>query len=171
MEHVARFSNCTIKVALLTLSVLGARGAFAVPIANSEVKMDCKVYEQQEQTNLEALRRANPSIHAERFDMVFYSAKRNSCLASVYFTKGDATYGGILDIVEGQMLWAKSYRGTSFSPANIVAMDEDIDDEIKALEFATPGRGTSHSFDFLPAFLDRTMNTFPAIKNAFTEAR
>jgi hypothetical protein len=140
-------------------------------IVNSEVKMDCKVYEQQEQANLEALRRANASIHAERFDTVFYSAKRNSCLASVFFIKGDATYGGILDIVEGRMLWAKSYRGTSFSPANIVAMDEDMDDEIKALEFATPSRRTSHTFDFLPSFLDRTMNTFPAIKNAFTEAR
>lgn len=133
--------------------------------------MDCKVYQQQEQSNLEALRRANPSIHAERFDTVFYSAKRNSCLASVFFIKGDATYGGILDIQEGRMLWAKSYRGTSFSPANIVAMDEDMDDAIKALEFATPTPGTSHSFDFLPLLLDRTMNTFPAIKNAFTEAR
>jgi hypothetical protein len=133
--------------------------------------MDCKVYGQQEQANLEALRRANPSIHAESFDTVFYSAKRNSCLASVFFIKGDATYGGILDIVEGRMLWAKSYRGTSFSPANIVAMDEDMDDEIKALEFATPSRTNSHSFDFLPSLLDRTMNTLPAIKNAFTEAR
>jgi hypothetical protein len=171
MEDVARFSGCTINVALIVLSVLGARGAFAVPIANSQAKMDCKVYEQQEQTNLEALRRANPSIHEERFDTVFYSAKRNSCLASVFFTKGDATYGGILDILEGRMLWAKSYRGTSFSPANIVAMDEDMDDEIKALEFATPGKGNSHAFDFLPLLLDRTMNTFPAIKNAFTEAR
>lgn len=171
MEDVARFSSCTIKVALFTLSVLGARGAFAMPIVNSEVKMDCKVYQQQEQSNLEALRRANPSIHAERFDTVFYSAKRNSCLASVFFIKGDATYGGILDIQEGRMLWAKSYRGTSFSPANIVAMDEDMDDAIKALEFATPTPGTSHSFDFLPLLLDRTMNTFPAIKNAFTEAR
>ena len=170
MEDVARFSSCTIKVALLTLSVLGARGALAVSIVNSEVKMDCKVYEQQEQTNLEALRRADPSIHAERFDTVFYSVKRNSCLASVFFIKGDATYGGILDIVEGRMLWAKSYRGTSFSPANIVAMDEDMDDEIKALEFATPSRA-SHSFGFLPSLLDRTMNTFPAIKNAFIEAR
>jgi hypothetical protein len=62
-------------------------------------------------------------------------------------------------------------QGDEFSPANIVAMDEDMDDEIKAIEFATPSRATSHSFDFLPSFLDRTMNTFPAIKNAFTEVR
>jgi hypothetical protein len=171
MEDVARFSGCTIKVALLALSVLGARAAWAAPNGNSQPKMDCKVYEQQEQVNLEALRRADPSIRAERFDTVFYSAKRNSCLASVFFTKGAATYGGILDIVEGRMLWAKSYKGTNFSPAHIVEMDEDMDDEIKALELAPPSTGNSHSFDFLPLLLDRTMNTFPAIKNAFTEAR
>ena len=39
------------------------------------------------------------------------------------------------------MLWAKSYRGTSFSRANIVAMDEDMDDAIKALEFADTNPG------------------------------
>lgn len=171
MEHVARFSGCTIKVALLALSVLGARAACAAPTGDLQPKMDCKVYEQQEQANLEALRRADPSIHAERFDTVFYNTKRNSCLASVFFTKGDVTYGGILDIVESRMLWAKSYKGTNFTPTNIVAMDEDMDDEIKALEFAEPSGANSHSFDFLPLLLDRTMNTFPAIKNAFTEAR
>jgi hypothetical protein len=150
---------------------LGTRATYAAPLAISQPSMDCKVYAQQEQANLEALKRADPSIHAERFDTVFYSAKRNSCLASVFFTKGDATYGGILDIVEGRMLWAKSYKGTSFTPTNIVEMDEDMDDEIKALEFTQTSGGNSHAFDFLPLLLDRTMNTFPAIKNALTEAR
>ena len=171
MQDVARFSGCTIKVALLAFSVLGTRATYAAPLAISQPSMDCKVYAQQEQANLEALKRADPSIHAERFDTVFYSAKRNSCLASVFFTKGDATYGGILDIVEGRMLWAKSYKGTNFTPANIVEMDEDMDDEIKALEFTQTSGGNSHAFDFLPLLLDRTMNTFPAIKNALTEAR
>jgi hypothetical protein len=133
--------------------------------------MDCKVYAQQEQANLEALRRSDPSIHAERFDTVFYSAKRNSCLASVFFTKRETTYGGILDIVEGRMLWAKSYRGTSFTPANIVAMDREMDDAIKALEVTETSSSSNRPFDFLPLLLDRTMNTFPAIRNAFTEAR
>ena len=171
MENVARFSSCTIKVALLTLAVLGARAACAATMSDSQHKMDCKVYEQQEQANVEAQRRADPSIHAERFDMVFYSAKRNACLASVFFTKGEATYGGILDIAEGRMLWVKSYRGTSFTPTRIVAMDEDLDEEIKALEVSQPTIASSRSLDFLPLLLDRTMNTFPAIKNAFTEAR
>jgi hypothetical protein len=69
------------------------------------------------------------------------------------------------------MLWAKSYRGTSFSPAHIVEMDQDMDDEIKALEFTETSEENPHPFDFLPSLLDRTMNTFPAIRNAFTEAR
>jgi hypothetical protein len=133
--------------------------------------MDCKVYAQQEQANLEALRRSDPSIRAERFDTVFYSAKRNSCLASVFFTKGDTTYGGILDIVEGRMIWAKSYRGTSFTPANIVAMDHEMDDAIKALEATETSSASTRPFDFLPLLLDRTMNTFPAIRNAFSEGR
>ena len=171
MEDVARFSGCTIKVAVLALAVLGARAAWASPDGESQHTMDCKVYEQQEQANVEAQRRADPSIHDERFDTVFYSPIRNSCLASVFFVKGGATYGGILDIAEGRMLWAKSYRGKNFTPANIVAMDEEMDDEIKVLEFATASSGNSRSFDFLPLLLDRTMNTFPAIKNALTEER
>jgi hypothetical protein len=171
MADVARFSGCTIKVALLTLSVLGARSAYAAPNAGSQPKMDCKVYEQQEQANLAALRRADPFIHAEGFDTVVYSARRNSCLASVFFTKKDDTYGGILDIVEGRMLWVKSYKGTSFTPVHIVEMGQEMDDEIKALETAEPRSSDSRSFDLLPLLLDRTMNTFPAIKNAFTEAR
>jgi hypothetical protein len=171
MEDVAQLSSCTIKVAVLALAVLGAQAACAAPDGASQHKMDCKVYEQQEQANVEAQKRADPKIHDERFDTVFYSPTRNSCLASVFFVKGDATYGGILDIAEGRMLWAKSYRGKNFTPANIVAMDEEMDDEIKALEFATTSNGNPRSFDFLPALLDRTMNTFPAIKNALTEER
>jgi hypothetical protein len=171
MEDVARFSGCTIKVALLALAVLGARGAYAAPEGDSPHKMDCKVYEQQEQANVDAQRRADPSIEDERFDTVFYNARRNSCLASVFFTKGDTTYGGILDIAAGQMLWAKSYKGTNFSPAHIVEISQEMDDEIKALEFEPAASGNSRSLDFLPLFLDRTMNTFPAIKNAFTESR
>src|ERR1700761_5215853 len=102
MQDVARFSGCTIKVAILAFSALGTGATYAATIAISQPAMDGKVYAQREQANLEALKRADPSIHAQRFDPVFYSAKRNSCLASVFFTKGDVTYGGILDIVEGR---------------------------------------------------------------------
>jgi hypothetical protein len=171
MQDVARFSGCTIKVALLAFSVLGAKAAYAAPLATAQPTMDCKVYAQQEQANLEALRRSDPSIRAERFDTVFYSAKRNSCLASVFFTKGDVTYGGILDIVEGRMIWVKSYRGTTFSPANIVEMDQNMDDEIKAMETNGASPENAHAFALLPLLFDRTMNTFPAIRNAFTDAR
>jgi len=69
------------------------------------------------------------------------------------------------------MLWAKSYRGTSFTPAHIVEMDREMDDEIKALELTETSEENPRAFDFLPLLLDRTMNTFPAIRNAFTEAR
>jgi hypothetical protein len=69
------------------------------------------------------------------------------------------------------MIWAKSYKGTSFTPANIVEMDEDMDDAIKALETTETSSANSRPLDFLPLLLDRTMNTFPAIRNAFTEAR
>jgi len=169
MEDVARFRKK--KGVLFALAVLCARVACAVPIADGQPKTDCKVYEQQEQANLEVQMRADPSIQAERLDTVFYNAKRNSCLASVFFIKGDVTYGAILDIVEGRMLWAKSYKGTSFTPAHIVEMDEEMDDAIKALEFAPATSGNSHLNNFLPLLLDRTMNTFPAIKNALAEAR
>ncbi|MGC2400868.1 MAG: hypothetical protein WA510_13840 [Acidobacteriaceae bacterium] len=166
VAKVARFSAHTAKVAVLSLVVSGTQAAIA-----AERHMDCKVYEQQEQANVEAQQRANPAIHDERFDTVFYSPARNSCLASVFFVKGDSTYAGILDIAEGQMLWAKSYRGTSFTPAHIVAMDQEMDEKIKAIELPSSDGGNSRSFDFLPLLLDRTMNTLPAIKNAFTEAR
>jgi hypothetical protein len=69
------------------------------------------------------------------------------------------------------MLWAKSYRGKSPTPARIVEMDQDMDDEIKALEFGPETADNSEPRDFLPLLLDRTMNTLPAIKNALTEER
>jgi hypothetical protein len=50
-------------------------------------------------------------------------------------------------------------------------MDQDVDDEIKALEFAPETSSNNGPLDLLPLLLDRTMNTFPAIKNALTEAR
>jgi hypothetical protein len=169
MEDVAGLRKK--KVVLFALAILCARVACAAPIADGQSKTDCKVYEQQEQANLEAQMRANPSIQEERLDTVFYSAKRNSCLASIFFIKGGVTYGAIVDIGEGQMLWAKSYRGTNFTPAHIVEMDEEMDDAIKALEFAPAESGNGHSINFLPLLIDRTMNTFPAIKNALTEGR
>jgi hypothetical protein len=166
MDDKARLFPCSKKYALLALGVLSVQIAFAAPD-----RTDCKVYEQQEQANIEAQKRTDPAIHGERFDSVFYSAKRNSCLASVFFTKGDSTYAAIIDIPEGRMLWAKSYKGVSPSPARIVEMDEDMDDEIKSLEFGPETAVNSRPLDFLPLFLDRTMNTLPAIKNALTEER
>ena len=62
-------------------------------------------------------------------------------------------------------------QGYKLSPAHIVEMDEEMDDAIKALEFAPAESGNAHSINFLPLLIDRTMNTFPAIKNALTEAR
>jgi hypothetical protein len=166
MNDNARLFPSSKKYALLALAVLSAQAAFAVT-----GKMDCKVYEQQEQANIEAQKRADPSIHGERFDTVFFSPQRNSCMASVFFTKGVSTYAAIIDIPAGRMLWAKSYRGTSPTPARIVEMDQDMDDEIKALEFGPETAENSGPRDFLPLLLDRTMNTLPAIKNAFTEER
>jgi hypothetical protein len=158
------------KYALLAVALLSAQSAFAV-----SDKMSCKVYEQQEQANIEAQKRADPSIHGERFDTVFFSPKRNSCMASVFFTKGVSTYAAIIDIPDGRMLWAKSYKGISPTPARIVEMDQDMDDEIKALESGSETADNSGTRDFLPLLLDRTldrtMNTLPAIKNVFTEER
>ena len=166
MNDKARLFPSSKKCALLALAVLSAPAAFAVTS-----KMDCKVYEQQEQANIEAQKRTNPSIHGERFDTVFYSPKQNSCMASVFFTKGLSTYAAIIDMPEGRTLWAKSYRGISPTPARIVQMDQDMDEEIKALEFGSESASNSRPLDLLPLLLDRTMNTLPAIKNAFTEER
>ena len=159
MNDKARLFPCSKKCALLALAVLGAQVAFAAPD-----KTDCKVYEQQEQSNIEAQKQANPSIHDERFDSVFYSPTRNSCLASVFFIKGDLTYAAIIDIPEGRTLWAKSYKGIRPSPARVVEMDEDMDDEIKALRFGPETAVNIRPLDFLPLWLDRAMNTLPAVK-------
>ncbi len=166
MRDVTRFSGSTIKYALLALAVLGAKVAWAAPNGEAELQpqTNCKRYEGQEQ--LEALKRADPSIHAARLDLVSYSVYRNGCLASVFFTKGDDTYSGIFDIAAGRMLWAKGYKGTSFSPVDIVGMDQEMDEKAKELESAPISNGNSHSFYFLPDLLDRTKNTFPAIKNS-----
>src|ERR1700761_5078905 len=113
MADVAGFSGRTKKVVLFALAVLCVRVVCAAEEVEVPHKMDCKIYQQQEQINL---LRANPFLEDERIDTIFYSAKRNACLASVFFTKGSVTYGGIQNISDGEMLWAKSYRGTSFSP-------------------------------------------------------
>jgi hypothetical protein len=168
MADVARFSVCARNFALFALAVLCARAACAAPDADGQPKMDCKAYQQQKQMNL---LRADPSIQDERIDTVFYSARRNSCLASVFSTKGTTTYGGIWDITDGEMLWAKSYRGTSFTPAHIVEMDREIDEQIRAIELSTANDDRSHSLNFLPQLFDRTMNRFPAIRNALAEVR
>jgi hypothetical protein len=171
MKHIERFSGSKVRFALFALAVLGSKVAYAAPNGDAQPKMDCKIYQQQEEANLEAQKLADPTIRAARLDTVFYSAKRNSCLASVFFNRGDVTYGGIVDISDKRMLWAKTYKGTNFTPANILAMDQEMDDAIQALEFAPVSTGNIHSFEFLPLLFDRTMNTFPAIKNAFTEPR
>jgi hypothetical protein len=162
-DELAIFS--ALKVALLGLTFAGTQAAFA-----AQQHMDCKVYERQEQANVATQQRADPAIHDERWDRIVYSPTRNSCLASEFFVKGDSTYVGIFDLGEGRMLWAKSYRGTAFTPAHIVAMEQEMDDQMKAIETPSMNSG-SRAADFLPLLLDRTMNTFPAIKNAFTEAR
>src|ERR1700761_1749914 len=164
MNEKVRLFSSSKKYALLALAVLSAPAAFAVTD-----KMSCKVYEQQEQANVEAQRRAAPSIRGERFDTVFFSPAHNACMASVSFTKGDSTYAAIIEIPEGRTLWAKGYKGVNPTPARIVAMDQDTDDEIRALELGTESASNSRPLDLLPSLLDRTMNTLPAIKNAFTE--
>jgi hypothetical protein len=50
-------------------------------------------------------------------------------------------------------------------------MDQDMDEEIKALEFGSESASNAKTLDLLPLLLDRTMNTLPAIKNALTEER
>lgn len=173
MQDITRFSGCTIKCAVLALAVLGAKAACATPAVQPELqpKMDCKRYDIQQQANLDALKQADPAISGATLDSVFYSANRNACLASVFFTKGVDTYSGIFDISAGRILWAKSYRGTSFTPVNIVAMDETMDEKAKELEFAPIASDNTHSFYFLPDLLDRTRNTLPALKNVLMMVR
>jgi hypothetical protein len=162
-----------MKCTVLAMAVLGAKAACATPAVQPALqpKMDCKQYDVQQRANLEALRHADPAISDASLDSVFYSVNRNACLASVFFTKGVDTYSGIFDISVGRMLWAKSYRGTSFTPVNIVEMDEAMDEKAKELEFAPIGSDNPHSFYFLPSLLDRTKNTLPAIKNVLMMVR
>jgi hypothetical protein len=173
MQDIARFSASTIKCVVLTLAVLGAKAACATPAIQppSQPKMDCKQYDVQQRANLDALKQADPAISDASLDSVFYSVNRNACLASVIFTKGVDTYSGIFDISAGRMLWAKSYRGTSFTPVNIVEMDETMDEKAKELEFAPIGGGTSRPSDFFPDLLDRTKSTLPAIRNVLMLVR
>jgi hypothetical protein len=166
MAQVRPFSLQTAKVTIFSIALLSAQAAIA-----ATNHMDCKVYEQHEQANIEAHKRADPAIHDERFDMVFYSPARNSCLASIFFMKGASTYGGILDITDGQLIWAKNYRGKSFTPANIVAMDREMDEQIAAIELPSAQPYAATPLDLLPLLLDRTMNTLPAIRNVLTEVR
>src|SRR5271156_3512550 len=95
-----RYSSYLLKCTLLILPMLGSQAAYAATNveAASQRKMDCRRY--QEQASLEALKRADPAIHGEWLDSVFYSPKQNSCLATVSFTKRGATYSGIYDILD-----------------------------------------------------------------------
>lgn len=170
MEKVARFSASKAGRVLTVLAFLGAQAAFAASPAATQHKADCKLDEQQVQANLEAQSQADPSIHAARLDTVFYNTKRDACLASVFFTKGTMTYAGIVDISDHQMLWAKSYKGTNFSPTHVLAMDAEMDEAIKGLELDQPASTGSNANDFLPLLFDRTLNTFPAIKNALIDS-
>jgi hypothetical protein len=133
-----RYSACFLKCALFALPILGAKAACgATNVATtSQQNMDCQRYQEQEQANLEALKRADPSIQGQWLDSVFYSAKQNSCLATVSFTKHGATYSGIFDISDSRAVWTRAYRGTTLTPAHIVAMDWDLYEKVEELEFA-----------------------------------
>ncbi len=170
MEKVAWFSASSAGRALTVLAFLGAQAVFAATSAATQHKADCKLDEQQVQANLQAQSQADPSIHAARLDTVFYNAKRDACLASVFFTKGAMTYAGIVNFSDHQMLWAKSYKGTNFTPAHVLAMDAEMDEAIKGLELEQAASTGSNANDFLPLLFDRTLNTLPAIKNALTES-
>jgi hypothetical protein len=135
---VTRFSACFLKFAFVALPVLGAGSACAATNAapDWQHRIDCRQYEEQEQANLEALRHADPAIHGERLDSIFYSVRQNSCLASVSFIKRGATYSGIFDIADSRAVWTRAYRGTTFTPVHIIQMDWDIDEKIEELQFA-----------------------------------
>jgi predicted cobalt transporter CbtA len=163
---VRQISAPMTKIVLAGLALASVQAGWA-----AQPHMNCKVYEQQEQASVEAHRRADPAIRDERFDMVFYSPSRNACLASVVFVKGHSTYSGILDVTEGQMIWARGYRGVSFTPAKIIAMDLAMDEQIQAMELPSGKDASPHSLQFLPLFLDRTMNTWPTLRNTFADRR
>ncbi len=170
MDTISRRLHYKTGCALAVLAVAGAQAALAAPTTASQPRADCKVYEQQAQANLEVQKQADPGIHSARLDTVFYSARRQACMASAFFTKGDTTYAGIIDISEHQTLWAKSYKGTNFTPARVLAMDAEMDEAIQGIELENAVTTSSRATDFLPLLFDRTMNTLPAIKNALTES-
>jgi hypothetical protein len=118
--------------------MLGAQAAWAATNleTTAQHKMDCRRSQEQGQANLEALKRADPAIRGEWLESVFYSAKRNSCLATVSFTRRGTTYSGIFDTSDSRPVWTRAYRGTSLTPAHIVVMDWDLYEKIEELEFA-----------------------------------
>jgi hypothetical protein len=133
-----RYSSYLLKCTLLVAPMVGIQAACAAPNieATAQHRMDCRHYQEQEQTSLEALKRADPAIRGEWLDSVFYSPKQNSCLATVSFTKRGTTYSGIFDISDSRAVWMRAYRGRTFTPAHIVAMDWDLYEKVEELEFA-----------------------------------
>src|ERR1700761_5819035 len=93
-QHLPCLVKCVFFFLPVALPALGAETDVQV----AQPKIDCRHYQQQEQANLGALKRADPAIHDEWLDSVFYSAKQNSCLATVSFIKHGSTYNGIFDI-------------------------------------------------------------------------
>ncbi len=170
MEKVSKLSGCKAGCALAVLAVAGAQLALAAPSTAPKQKVDCKLYEQQAQANLEVQRQADPSLRAAHLDTVFYSVKRQACLASVFFTRGVMTYAGIVDLSDHETLWAKSYKGTNFTPAHVLAMEAEMDEAIQGIELETAAATTPRATDLLPLFFDRTINTLPANENALTES-
>jgi hypothetical protein len=121
----------------VALPTLGAKAAgAATDIQASQPEVDCRYYRAQGQSDLEALKRTDPAIHDEWLDSLFYSRKQNSCLATVSFIKHGSTYNGIVDIRSSRAVWTRSYRGKTFSPAHVVAMDWDLYQKLEELAFS-----------------------------------
>jgi hypothetical protein len=130
-----QYLPCLLKCVFFLPVALPALGAEPDVLA-TQPKVDCSHYQQQQQANLGAWKRADPAIHDEWLDSVFYSAKQNSCLATVSFIKHGSTYNSIFDIPNSRPLWTRSYRGKSFSPAHVVAMDFDLYQKMEEFGFA-----------------------------------
>jgi hypothetical protein len=121
----------------IALPALGTKAAgAATDIAGSQPEVDCRYYQAQGQSDLEALKRADPAIHDEWLDSLFYSAQENSCLATVSFIRHGSTYNRIFNIRNSRAVWTRSYRGKTFSPAHVVAMDWDLYQKVEELAFA-----------------------------------
>jgi hypothetical protein len=131
-----QYFPCLLKFVFFILPVTLPALGVESDVQAAQPKVDCRHYQQLEQANLGALKRADPAIHDEWLDSVFYSAKQNSCLATVSFIKHGSTYNGIFDIPSSRPLWTRSYRGKSFSPAHVVAMDFDLYQKMEELAFA-----------------------------------